>query len=185
MFYRPFTSHMAAFTFTAAEHNTIAPLIMLDVVMKIDIQTPGLGNETWSIQSCYCLPEQREREKKLWPLNEISIIKLRALTGVMVRFAYARVPKCGSKQHSSCTHQTTVCIRVTASAGLPASYQQFLLLLLRLPLRNSVMQHFRQRNRASYSARRRFKCRFGDKDYSDQDLTWPSLVSPSKCRWKS
>jgi len=38
-------------------------------------------------------------------------MKLRALTGVMVRFVYGRVPKCGSKQHSSCTHQTTVCIR--------------------------------------------------------------------------
>lgn len=110
--------------------------------------------------------QSRTKKKKLWPLNEISTIKLRALTGVMVWFAYARVPKCGSKQHSSCTHQTTVCIRVTASAGLTASYQQFLLLLLRLPLRNSVMQHFRQRNHASYSARRRFKSRFGDKDYS-------------------
>jgi len=53
---------MAAFTFTAAEHNTIASLIMLDVVMKIDIQTPVLGTETWSIQSCYCLPKQGEKK---------------------------------------------------------------------------------------------------------------------------
>jgi len=54
---------MATFTFTAAEHNTIAPWIMLDVVMKIDIQTPILGTETWSIQSCY-LPARAEQKKK-------------------------------------------------------------------------------------------------------------------------
>jgi len=52
---------MAAFTSAAAERNTIAPLIMLDVVMKIDIQTPVLGTETWSIQSCYCLPEEGKK----------------------------------------------------------------------------------------------------------------------------
>jgi hypothetical protein len=52
---------MAAFKFIAAEHNTLAPVIMLDVVMKTDIQTPVLGTETWSIQSCYCLPEQGKK----------------------------------------------------------------------------------------------------------------------------
>jgi hypothetical protein len=53
---------MAAFNFTAAERNTLAPLIVLDVVIKIDIQTPMLGTETWSIQSCYCLPEQGKKK---------------------------------------------------------------------------------------------------------------------------
>jgi hypothetical protein len=52
---------MAAFNFTAAEHNTLVPLIVLDVVIKIDIQTLVLGTETWSIQSCYCLPAQGKK----------------------------------------------------------------------------------------------------------------------------
>jgi hypothetical protein len=55
---------MAAFIFTAAQHNALASLIMLDVVMKIDIQTPVLGTETWSTQSCYCLSEQGGKKKK-------------------------------------------------------------------------------------------------------------------------